>query len=30
MAQTAATFGQVISLGATPADVVPDESRQRL
>jgi len=30
MAQTAATFGQVISLGATPSDVVLDESRQRL
>ncbi len=30
MAQTAATFGQVISLGATPADLVLDESRQRL
>ena len=30
MAQTAATFGQIISLGATPADVVPDESRQRM
>ena len=30
MAQTAAAFGQVISLGATPSDMVLDESRQRL
>jgi len=30
MAQTAATFGEIISLGGTPSDVVPDESRQRL
>lgn len=30
MAQTAATFGQVIPLGATPSDVVLDESRQLL
>jgi YVTN family beta-propeller protein len=29
-AQTAATFGQVIRLGATPSDVVLDESRHRL
>jgi DNA-binding beta-propeller fold protein YncE len=29
-AQTAATFGEVIPLGATPADIVLDESRQRL
>ena len=28
--QTAATFGEVIALGATPADIVLDESRQRL
>lgn len=29
-AQTAATFGEVIPFGATPADMVLDESRQRL
>jgi DNA-binding beta-propeller fold protein YncE len=29
-AQTAATFGEVLPLGATPADIVLDESRQRL
>ncbi|HXP86353.1 MAG TPA: hypothetical protein VN841_16620 [Bryobacteraceae bacterium] len=29
-AQTAATFGEVIALGSTPADIVLDESRQRL
>ena len=29
-AQTAATFGQVIKLGATPSDVVLDESRHQL
>src|SRR5262245_12063851 len=29
-AQTSATFGEVISLGATPSDIVLDESRQRL
>lgn len=29
-AQTSATFGRVIPLGATPADIVLDESRQRL
>jgi WD40 repeat protein len=29
-AQTSATFGQVVRLGATPSDVVLDESRHRL
>jgi YVTN family beta-propeller protein len=29
-AQTSATFGEVISLGGTPSDIVLDESRQRL
>jgi DNA-binding beta-propeller fold protein YncE len=29
-AQTSATFGEVIALGATPGDIVLDESRQRL
>jgi YVTN family beta-propeller protein len=29
-AQSAATFGQVVKLGATPSDVVLDEQRQRL
>lgn len=29
-AQTSAAFGEVISLGGTPSDVVLDESRQRL
>src|SRR5579863_1590682 len=29
-AQTSATFGQVIKLGATPSDIVLDESRHQL
>ncbi len=29
-AQTSATFGDVVSLGGTPSDIVLDESRQRL
>jgi DNA-binding beta-propeller fold protein YncE len=29
-AQTSATFGEVMSLGGTPSDIVLDESRQRL
>src|SRR5258706_14930217 len=29
-AQTGATFGDVVSLGGTPSDVVLDESRKRL
>ena len=28
--QTGATFGTVVQLGATPSDIVLDESRQRL
>ena len=30
VAQTSATFGDVISLGGTPSDIVLDESRSRL